>query len=96
MSYSGMVTMTMEPGTLTQVDPETRAELEQAADNYVNGPDRLKAAMIKAARKGDKPAAIARAIGYAYTYDFTAKLVRADRAENPEAYLPTDTSPAES
>lgn len=86
MSYSWIVTVTVEPGTLTQVDPETRAELEQAADNYVNGPDRLKAAMIRAARKGDKPAAIARATGYAYTYDFTAKLIREDRAANPEAY----------
>ena len=77
MSYSGIVTTPMDPGTLTQVDPETRAELEQAADNYVNGPDRLKAAMIRAARKGDKPAAIARAINYAYTYDFTAKVSHA-------------------
>jgi hypothetical protein len=52
----------------------------------VNGPDRLKAAMIRAARKGDKPATIARAIGYAYTYDFTAKLIREDRTANPDAY----------
>lgn len=64
----------------------TRAELEQAADNYVNGPERLKGAIVRAARKGDKPAAIARAIGYAYTYDFTAKLIREDRAANPGEY----------
>jgi hypothetical protein len=89
MSYSGTVTADTDRATLTDVDPETRAELEQAADNYVNGPDRLKAAMVRAARKGHKPADIARAIGYAYTYDFTAKLVRADRAENPGEYAPT-------
>jgi hypothetical protein len=92
MSYSWMVTMTMESGTLTQVDPATRTELEQAADNYVNGPDRLKAAIVKAARRGEKPAAIARAIGYAYTYDFTAKLVRADRAANPGKYPAADVT----
>ena len=45
-----------------------------------------KAAIIKAARKGEKPAAVARAIAYAYTYDFTAKLIREDRDANPEAY----------
>jgi hypothetical protein len=94
MSYSGMVTVTMESGTLTQVDPETRTELEQAADNYVNGPDRLKAAIIKAARKGDKPAVIVRAIAYAYTYDFTAKLIREDRGRHPGEYPPAD-APAE-
>jgi hypothetical protein len=90
MSYSGTVTADTDRATLADVDPDTRAELEQAADNYMNGPDRLKAAMVRAARKGNKPADIARAIGYAYTYDFTAKLVRADRAANPAEY-PADT-----
>lgn len=84
MSYPGIVTAIMDHATLTQMDDETRAELEQAADNYVNGPDRLKAAIIRAARKGNKPADIARAISYAYTYDFTAKLVREDRAGNAD------------
>ena len=86
MSYPVTVTADLDHATLTRVDDETRAELEQAADNYVNGPDRLKRAMIRAARKGNKPAAIARAIGYAYTYDFTAKLVREDKAANPAEY----------
>lgn len=85
-SYSEDVTADMDRETLPQVDSETLAELEQAADGYVNGPDRLKAAILRAARSGEKPAAIARAIGYAYTYDFTAKLVREDRAANPDAY----------
>lgn len=88
MSYSGIVTTDTDRETLPQVDSATRAELEQAADNYVNAPDRLKAAIIRAARAGDKPAAIARAIGYAYTYDFTAKLVREDKAANPAEYAP--------
>jgi hypothetical protein len=86
MSYSGIVTADLDHATLTDVDSDTRADLEQAADNYVNGPDRLKRAIIRAARSGEKPAAIARAIGYAYTYDFTAKLVREDKAANPGRY----------
>lgn len=76
----------LEPETLTQVDPETRAMLETAADNYVNGPERLKAAILKSARRGDKPGTIARAIAYAYTYDYVARLVREDRKANPGAY----------
>lgn len=90
MSYSWIVTVDIDRETLPQVDSETRAALEQAADNYVNGPDRLKAEIIGAARKGNKPADIARAIGYAHTYDFTAKLVREDKAANPAEY-PADT-----
>jgi hypothetical protein len=86
MSYSWIVTTDIDRETLPQVDPETRAQLEQAADNYVNGPDRLKAAIVAAGRKGNKPADIARAIGYAHTYDFTAKLVREDKAANPDLY----------
>lgn len=86
MSYSENVTADIDRETLPQVDSETLADLEQAADNYVNGPDRLKRAIIRAARSGEKPAAIARAIGYAYTYDFTAKLVREDKTANPGKY----------
>lgn len=76
----------MEHGTLTQVDPETLGRLETAADNYVNGPERLKAEILTAGRKGEKPAAIARGIRYAYTYDYVAKLIREDRDANPDEY----------
>lgn len=72
--------------TLADVDEQTRQALEVAADNYEHGPDRLKAAILDSARKGDKPAAIARAIGYVYTYDYVARLVREDRASNPALY----------
>lgn len=96
MSYTRTVTATIDHATLTQVDPETRGRLEQAADNYVNGPERLKGEIVDAARRGEKAAAIARAIGYAYTYDFTAKLIRGDRAANPEAYATEAEAASES
>lgn len=73
--------------TLADVDEQTRQALEVAADNYQHGPDRLKDAILDSARKGDKPAGIARAIGYVYTYDYVARLVREDRAANPGLYL---------
>jgi hypothetical protein len=72
--------------TLTGVDDETRQALRAAADGYEQAPARLKAAILEAARNGDKPADVARAIGYVYTYDYVARLIRLDRADNPGAY----------
>lgn len=80
------MTEVLERETLTGVDEETRQLLEVAADNYENGPARLQAAILAAARKGEKPAAITRAIGYVYTYDYVAKLVRGDKRVNPGLY----------
>ena len=76
----------LERETLTGVDEVTRQALEVAADNYENGPARLQAAILEAARKGEKPAAITRAIGYVYTYDYVARLVRNDKRHNPGLY----------
>ena len=83
--------MILERETLTGVDSETRQALEDAADNYAMAPSRLQAAILAAARQGDKPALIARAIGYVYTYDYVARLVRADRRANPELYVPAES-----
>jgi hypothetical protein len=76
----------LEHETLTGVDDDTRQSLVLAADNYEHGPARLQAAILTAARKGEKPAAIARAIGYVYTYDYVARLVRRDKSANPGEY----------
>ena len=76
----------LEHETLAGVDEDTRQSLALAADNYENGPARLQAAILAAARKGEKPAAIARAISYVYTYDYVARLVRRDKSANPGAY----------
>jgi hypothetical protein len=69
----------LEHETLTDVDDETRRELAAAADAYVQAPAKLRAAIIKAGRAGEKPADITRAIDYAFTYDYVARLVRQDR-----------------
>ena len=82
MSYTGVVTAVLEAGaTLAGVDEQTRQKLAAAADAYIQAPENLKAAIIAAAAKGEKPADIARAIGYAYTYDYVAKLVRDWKAD---------------
>jgi hypothetical protein len=82
MSYTGVVTAVLEAGaTLAGVDEQTRQQLAAAADAYIQAPENLKAAIIAAAAKGEKPADIARAIGYAYTYDYVAKLVRDWKAD---------------
>ena len=80
----------LEHETLTGVDEDTRQSLVLAADNYEHGPARLQAAILAAARKGEKPAAIARAIGYVYTYDYVARLVRKDKSANPGEYKSAD------
>jgi hypothetical protein len=80
MSYTGAVTAVLEErATLAGVDAETRKALEYAAEAYRSAPDTLKAAIIAAADKGDTPAKIARAIGYVYTYDYVARLIREHR-----------------
>jgi len=73
------MTVVLEHATLTGVDDETRRELEQAAAEYEAAPKRLRAAIFAAADKGDKPADIVKAIGYVYTYDYVARLVRERR-----------------
>jgi alkylhydroperoxidase family enzyme len=73
------MTVMQERETLPGVDDETRQELEAAADAYEEAPARLKAAILDAARKGDSPAKIVKAIRHVYTYDYVARIVRADR-----------------
>lgn len=86
MFYTGVVTVILEPATLTQVNDQTRRKLEAVADAYEQAPVRLRAEILAAARSGEKPAAITRAIRHAYTYEYVARLIRTDRAENPELY----------
>jgi hypothetical protein len=73
--------------TLTDMamDEETRAKLAAAAKTYVEAPANLRAAIIESGRKGDRPADIVKAIGYAFTYDYVARLVRQDRGPSKPA-----------
>ncbi len=81
----------LEHGTLTgMLDEATRRELSDLADAYEQASPRLHAAIINAARAGGKPAEITRAIRHAMTYDYVARIVRKDRADNPEEY-PADS-----
>ena len=86
MSYNGVVTVVLEDrATLADVDAKTLKALEDAAVAYRKAPERLKAAILEAARNGDTPAKIARAIGYVYTYDYVARLIRDDRRKRAES-----------
>lgn len=74
--------------TLTDVaemDAETRDTLAAAARAYLAAPANLRAAIIEAGRNGEKPADIARAIDYAFTYDYVARLIRQDRGPSKPA-----------
>lgn len=82
MSYTGVVTAVLEErATLASVEEATRKELAAAAEAYRQAPDTLKAAILDAAEKGETPAKIARAIGYVYTYDYVARLIREWRSK---------------
>lgn len=81
MSYTQTVTVLSEHATIDVMDEETAKELGEAADAYERAPVRLRAAIIEAARNGEKPADIVRAIRHVYTYDYVARLIRKDRAE---------------
>lgn len=80
MSYSGVVTAITEHATLTEMDESTAKALAEAAEAYEQAPVRLRAAILTAARSGETPAAITRAIRHVYTYDYVARLIRQDRA----------------
>lgn len=87
MTYTGFVTVTLDRETLTgmPIDEGTRAKLAAAAKAYMDAPANLRAAIIEAGRNGDKPADIARAINYAVTYDYVARIVREDRGPSKPA-----------
>lgn len=71
--------------TLADMDEQTRQRLAAAADAYEQAPRDLKAEIIAAGRKGDKPSEIVRAIRHVYTYDYVARLVREDKAARDTA-----------
>lgn len=54
----------------------TKTQLAEAARTYREAPDHLKAAILAAADRGDRPAEITRAIDHTYTADYVARLVR--------------------
>lgn len=74
-----------ERATLAIVDDEVRRALEDAADAVNNGSGRLKAAIYAAADAGERPAAITKAIGHVWTYDYVAKLIRDYRKRQRDA-----------
>lgn len=75
------MTTVQEHATLIRMDAQTETALQDAGAAYKQAPAALKAAIIAAGRTGEKPANIVRAIGHVYTYDYVAKLIRLDRAE---------------
>jgi len=56
-----------------------KTELEDAATAYEEAPKRLRAAILKAAAEGERPADITRAIRHVYTADYVARLIREAR-----------------
>jgi hypothetical protein len=72
-------------GGMAEMKAELRTKLEAAAKAYVDAPGNLRKAILEAASEGEKPADIARAIEYAFTYDYVARLIRQDRGPSKPA-----------
>lgn len=80
------MTVMLEHETLTGMDPARKARLAARADAYERAPAELRDEILAAARAGEKPAAIQRAINYVQTYNYVARIIRADKAANPSLY----------
>lgn len=52
------------------------AELAEAATAYLEAPKRLQAAIVKAADQGETAIEIAKAINFAYSPDYVARVIR--------------------
>lgn len=66
--------MTSACEILRCVDPDTEKELGDLADVYSTAPAKLRAGILKAAAKGDKPAEITRAIKHVYSTDYVERI----------------------
>lgn len=88
------MTIALERATLADVDEETARKLAEAADTFRQAPKALRDVIREAGLAGEKPSAIARAIGYAYTYDYVARIVRQARRGAAQAGHPEDSAPS--
>lgn len=69
------------------MDADRKARLAAKADAYERAPGELRTEILDAARAGDKPADIHKAINYVQTYDYVARVIRKDRKANPGLYV---------
>lgn len=67
--------------TLKDVKPEMETELAEAAQEYIEAPRRLQAAILKAAAQGDNANRITKAIGQVYSPDYVRSLIREARKQ---------------
>lgn len=65
---------------MNRLDEQTRRGLAEAADVVMHGPERLRSLIIEASRNGARPTDIHRVVFPAYTYEYIARLIRADKA----------------
>lgn len=83
------MTTTLDRETLTAVEDDVRNDLEAAAKEFLEAPAKFRAAILRAAARGENANAITAAIGFAYSPDYVRRLIREARAagEIPERTL---------
>ncbi len=67
--------------TLSCVDDDVRADLKEAAAALKAAPNNLKAAIIRAAGRGENANKITEAIEFVYSPDYVRRIIREARAK---------------
>lgn len=67
--------------TLSCVDDDVRADLKEAAAALKAAPNNLKAAIVRAAGRGENANKITEAIGFVYSPDYVRRIIREARAK---------------
>lgn len=80
IAYSGSVLRLQARETLCCVDDDVRADLQEAAATLRAAPNNLKAAIIRAARRGENANKITEAIEFVYSPDYVRRIIRDARA----------------
>lgn len=69
---------------LSHVDDDVRADLQQAAAALRDAPANLKAAILRAAARGENANRITEAIGFVYSPDYVRRIIREGRGPSGE------------
>jgi len=67
--------------SLSCVDEDVRADLKEAAAALKAAPKNLKAAIVRAADRGENANKITEAIGFVYSPDYVRRIIRDARAD---------------
>jgi hypothetical protein len=78
------------------VDDDVKTELEEAAAMFVAAPQRLRAAIVEAGKRGETTVEIAKTINFAYNPDYIGKIINRAIGDRKPGRRPKRTPPEHS